>query len=410
MTDGDELEDEDEVMSEGSSYASDTDDMFSDAESVWRDENDEIVEEDGVMDEGADWLTDEDDEIDDEEGKEREELATTDISMLGPDAKEQAVMEDQAVDQTGTQGKISTIPPTVASAGLILPYPGPHHGDVGSFSYSSMFPKGTDSEGDVHSMPEGFSILEGMAPRDHHFSGQNTTADGQRLRRIQKEHKILRSSLPDGVYVRTWESSLDLIRVLMLGPLGTPYEHAPFLFDLHLDSSFPFEPPKAFFHSWTDGTEPANPNLYTNGKICLSLLGTWPGDERNETWSSKSTILQIIVSILGLVLVKEPYFSKFLLPVPPSPFSFLAPIYIKAVQNSYSRKYRRGRLRGSRRLGRVGDCIGHVLGAHLLQLARLHRARPEAPHRRVRARGQGNLPGAAPGLPATARPRHMRGH
>jgi ubiquitin-protein ligase len=50
-----------------------------------------------------------------------------------------------------------------------------------------------------------------------------------------------------------------------------------------------------------------NPNLYEDGKVCLSILGTWAGD-RNETWSAtRSSLLQAFVSIQGLVLVKEPY-------------------------------------------------------------------------------------------------------
>jgi ubiquitin-conjugating enzyme E2 O len=54
-----------------------------------------------------------------------------------------------------------------------------------------------------------------------------------------------------------------------------------------------------------------NPNLYENGKICLSLLGTWHAGEKGEAWSSaRSTILQVLVSILGLVLVKEPYYNE----------------------------------------------------------------------------------------------------
>ena len=77
-----------------------------------------------------------------------------------------------------------------------------------------------------------------------------------------------------------------------------------------MDPSFPHEPPRAFFHSWTDGSGPVNPNLYEDGKICLSLLGTWPGDDHNDTWSEKSTILQILVSLLGLVLVKDPYYNE----------------------------------------------------------------------------------------------------
>lgn len=49
-----------------------------------------------------------------------------------------------------------------------------------------------------------------------------------------------------------------------------------------------------------------NPNLYEEGKVCLSILGTWSGD-RNEIWSAaRSSLLQAFVSIQGLVLVKEP--------------------------------------------------------------------------------------------------------
>ena len=47
-------------------------------------------------------------------------------------------------------------------------------------------------------------------------------------------------------------------------------------------------------------------NLYEEGKVCLSILGTWTGD-KNEIWSAtRSSLLQAFVSIQGLVLVKEP--------------------------------------------------------------------------------------------------------
>ena len=52
-------------------------------------------------------------------------------------------------------------------------------------------------------------------------------------------------------------------------------------------------------------------NLYEEGKVCLSILGTWAGD-KNESWSAaRSSLLQAFVSIQGLVLVKEPYVSSF---------------------------------------------------------------------------------------------------
>ena len=56
----------------------------------------------------------------------------------------------------------------------------------------------------------------------------------------------------------------------------------------------------------------ANPNLYTCGKVCLSLLGTWQGkDDKGEAWTpGKSTLLQIFLSIQALVLTAEPYFNE----------------------------------------------------------------------------------------------------
>lgn len=157
-----------------------------------------------------------------------------------------------------------------------------------------------------------FLVLETPPPASHHYINFPSSAQAPGFtKRMVKEHKILRTSLPPGIFVRTWESRLDLIRVLMIGPSDTPYEYAPFIIDFQMDSRYPQEPPKAFFHSWTNGGGPVNPNLYEDGKICLSLLGTWHSDERNEAWSpAKSTLLQVLISIHSLVLVKEPYYNE----------------------------------------------------------------------------------------------------
>ena len=161
------------------------------------------------------------------------------------------------------------------------------------------------------SRPPCFFVLEGEAPSDHHYLGSTRLLTADLMRRIMKEHRIMQSSLPDGIFVRTWESRLDLLRVLIVGPFDTPYEFAPFVVDLHFGLQFPTSSPDTHFHSWTGGSGRINPNLYEDGKVCLSLLGTWDADERNEEWSpKKSTVLQILVSLMGLVLVKEPYYSK----------------------------------------------------------------------------------------------------
>lgn len=156
--------------------------------------------------------------------------------------------------------------------------------------------------------PPAFAVLDTEPPISHAYYSIPSSLTAQGMKRILKEHRILQSSLPDGIFVRAWESRLDLLRILIVGPLDTPYEFAPFVIDMRLPYDYPHVPPEAFFHSWA---AQVNPNLYESGKICLSLLGTWHGEEKSENWSpSKSTILQVLVSIMGLVLVKEPYFQE----------------------------------------------------------------------------------------------------
>ncbi|KAH0562922.1 hypothetical protein GP486_002505 [Trichoglossum hirsutum] len=160
--------------------------------------------------------------------------------------------------------------------------------------------------------PARFAVLDSDPPADHAFIGKYIDSLTGGARRIRKEHKILETSLPNGIFVRTWESRIDLLRVLIIGPRNTPYELAPFVLDFHFGSTFPATPPLAYFHSWTNGTGRVNPNLYEDGKICLSLLGTWPGQSKNEAWSStRSSMLQVLVSLMGLVLVKEPFYISF---------------------------------------------------------------------------------------------------
>ena len=178
-------------------------------------------------------------------------------------------------------------------------------------------PDETTTTNETPSPPEPYVILDTTVPPSHHFATQPTADTPTQMKRIQKEHKILRAptTLPKGVYVRTWESRLDLLRVLFIGPAETPYANAPFVIDIYLPPTFPTTPPQAFFHSWTaesglGGVGRVNPNLYEDGKICLSLLGTWES-EKSAGWNAgKSTLLQVLVSLLGLVLVKEPYFNE----------------------------------------------------------------------------------------------------
>jgi ubiquitin-conjugating enzyme E2 Z len=48
-----------------------------------------------------------------------------------------------------------------------------------------------------------------------------------------------------------------------------------------------------------------NPNIYADGKVCLSILGTWTG-ERGEEWSSAQGLESVLLSVQSL-LSANPY-------------------------------------------------------------------------------------------------------
>ncbi|XP_063446086.1 (E3-independent) E2 ubiquitin-conjugating enzyme UBE2O-like [Mytilus trossulus] len=124
---------------------------------------------------------------------------------------------------------------------------------------------------------------------------------------VSKEMRLLQRCLPEGIIVRGYEDRMDLYSAMIIGPRKTPYEDAPFFFDIQLPNDYPKSPPA--FHYISFCTDRLNPNLYDDGKVCVSLLGTWEGKD-TETWTSNSSLLQVLVSIQGLILVDEPYYNE----------------------------------------------------------------------------------------------------
>ncbi|KAH8890245.1 UBC-like protein, partial [Thozetella sp. PMI_491] len=126
------------------------------------------------------------------------------------------------------------------------------------------------------------------------------------MKKLVTQVSGLRTSLPDGIYVRHCSSRLDVMKVLITGPEGTPYENGLFEFDLFCPATFPNQPPRMQFRTTGAGTVRFNPNLYQCGKVCLSLLGTWSG----QKWTEQSTILQILVSIQAMIFNDKPWYNE----------------------------------------------------------------------------------------------------
>lgn len=152
---------------------------------------------------------------------------------------------------------------------------------------------------------------------EHHYKtkiSKEEASKPEKMKRIIQELSVLSTSLPchpsSSVFLRVDEERIDVMRVLITGPEGTPYESGCFVFDVYLSNNYPDSPPSFNLMTTGKGSVRFNPNLYNCGKVCLSLLGTWRGGP-NEGWNKDtSTILQVIISIQSLIFVEEPYFNE----------------------------------------------------------------------------------------------------
>jgi hypothetical protein len=87
-----------------------------------------------------------------------------------------------------------------------------------------------------------------------------------RMKRLITEITTLKTGLPPGIFVKYASSRLDFMKVLIVGPVGTPYENGLFEFDLLCNFNFPHESPRVQLRTTGNGTVSFNPNLYADGK------------------------------------------------------------------------------------------------------------------------------------------------
>ena len=105
-----------------------------------------------------------------------------------------------------------------------------------------------------------------------------------------------------GIYYEYDESDISEGTALIVGPSDTPYEGGFYFFSIKFPPNYPFDPP-AMSTLTQDGFTRFNPNMYREGKVCLSLLNTW---HVGEKWSGCQTLSSILLSILSSVLVSNP--------------------------------------------------------------------------------------------------------
>ncbi len=112
---------------------------------------------------------------------------------------------------------------------------------------------------------------------------------------------IMRNPLSDnGIYYSHDEGDMLKGYAMIVGPEDTPYFGGFYFFRFQFPSDYPYSPPTVTYHT-NDGHIRFNPNLYGNGKVCISILNTW----RGEPWSPCQTISTVLLT-LCTILCKDP--------------------------------------------------------------------------------------------------------
>ena len=125
------------------------------------------------------------------------------------------------------------------------------------------------------------------------------------IKRYNSEKEILNKS---GIFAYFNEDDIMNCKAMIIGPEDTPYSHGLLFFDIHFPYNYPFTPPKVKYIS--NSMTRIHPNLYVNGKVCLSILGTWHG----PGWTPAMNIISLLTTIQSLLtknpIEHEPHFEK----------------------------------------------------------------------------------------------------
>ena len=113
--------------------------------------------------------------------------------------------------------------------------------------------------------------------------------------RIVSDYVDFEKNKPDGIFININKKNIYKSHALIIGPKNTPYFGGYYLFEITFPQNYPVESPKLKMLT-IDSKTRFNPNLYENGKVCLSILGTWAG----PGWTRVMTLRTVLLSVQSL--------------------------------------------------------------------------------------------------------------
>lgn len=122
----------------------------------------------------------------------------------------------------------------------------------------------------------------------------------QSVIRITKELSDIQRGSDLSLAVACRDVNVRNVKALIIGPQDTPYEFGFFEFVFKFNKDYPRKSPTVTALTTNGGRCRFNPNIYSTGRVCLSILGTWRG-ERGEEWSAAQGLESILLSIQSLM-------------------------------------------------------------------------------------------------------------
>ena len=132
------------------------------------------------------------------------------------------------------------------------------------------------------------------------------TISKETINRLLKDIKMIIKNplIEQGIYYIHDDTDMMKGYAMIIGPSDTPYFGGFYFFKLTYPRDYPYAPPIIKYYT-NSNTIRFNPNLYTCGKVCLSILNTW----RGEQWTSCQTISTILLT-LCTILCKNPILNE----------------------------------------------------------------------------------------------------
>jgi ubiquitin-protein ligase len=127
--------------------------------------------------------------------------------------------------------------------------------------------------------------------------------------RVMNDYVDFNKIKPDGIYLWIGKQNIFKQYALIIGPENTPYFGGYYFFDISYPQNYPESSPTVTMLTVNNSVR-FNPNLYENGKVCLSILGTWAG----PSWKPIMNIRLVLTSIRSLMgeypIQNEPGFEN----------------------------------------------------------------------------------------------------